>query len=344
LYHASIPGLGGELHFARQVADHLSMPLHVAEIRAQNFLQNWPLAIYHNDFPSYHPNDVPLYLVCKLARDRGVKVLISGEGADELFGGYSVNLELQRRNHWRHFLQKLPGGFLKMMGAPVEAYLTSGLSPQQFVAFSDMTGSASLGRIRRFVNAELLWQGQGQRLQRITKIQQHIAFLSTDEQASTVYLLERLFGHLGSLLMRNDRMGMMASIETRIPYLSNELLKTWIPMPTKFKVQPGHHLGLKYLLKKIALRYLPSEIINRPKLGFPVPLSAFIHPDARLFKDGFLQQTLGFTTDTARALSQDVNLYYQFASIELWGRLFFFGEAPDQLGNWLLQSCLPVNA
>lgn len=342
LFHAAIPGPGGELGYAQRVARHLNVPLRVAEIDAKSFLWHWPLVIYHNDFPSYHPNDVPLYLVCKLAGDLGYKVLLSGEGADELFGGYQVNLELSMRNRWRKIIGPLSRRFGRSMNSLAEALISDLTAQGLFARLSDSSGIASVGRVRRMMRSELLMQGNGERIQRGLEIQRRLDFLPREETAAFGYLLDRLYGHLGSLLLRNDRMGMMASIETRIPYLSNELLRTWIPMPLRFKIKPGDQKGLKYLLKRIAARWIPADIIYRPKLGFPVPLKRFVKPNPDIFKSGFLVQSIGLDPEIAQMLCQDLDLYYQFSSIELWGRIFFFGESPQDWSEWLVERCLPA--
>jgi asparagine synthase (glutamine-hydrolysing) len=339
LYHASIQGPAGEEKFARLAADHIGAEIHTAGIDRAGFLKNWPLAVYHNDFPSYHPNDVPLYIICQLARKNSVKVLLSGEGADELFGGYTVNLELHRRSRWRRLVSALPKRLDPLISSLAEAQILGGGSGESLREIADICGMTSVGRARGFVSAELLFQGRSRRLRRSLEIREKLGFLPEAERVPAGYMLERMFGHLGSLLLRNDRMGMMACIETRIPYLSNELLASWVPMPLGFKIKPQDgHQGLKYLLRRIAGRYLPREIAQRHKMGFPVPLNDYIRPNWWIFDGGFLEQVFMLPGEKLGEVCQNSSQFYKFASVELWGRIFFLNEAPEKWSEWVLEN------
>lgn len=339
LYHASVPGEAGEEVHARKVANHLGLDLQIAKLTRENFLENWPRAVYHNDFPSYHPNDVPFFLVSRLAAGQGIKVLLSGEGADELFGGYWVNHELSRREFFSKLFKKIPSRFRAVLSSASEAWIGKEDQDGFWNTAFGAAGSASRGRIRSILKKDLLHQGSGQRLSKLIEIQERLSFLPKEEQAGAGYLTERMFGHLGSLLHRNDRMGMMASIETRIPYLSNELIASWTGMPLRFKIKNGHYSGLKYLLKKIAARYLPLEIVKRPKMGFSVPLGTLLKPNPVIFKDGFLEDYLRIPFKVFEKIYQNPQDYYKGASIEIWGRIFFRKEIPDHLSAWVLKNC-----
>jgi asparagine synthase (glutamine-hydrolysing) len=338
LFHAAVEGADSEEPHARAVAKHLGAPLRVAPVAREDFLRAWPLAVWHNDFPSYHPNDGPLYLVCRLARERGCKVLLSGEGADELFGGYRVNLELRARDRWRRAASRAPAAVRRTMKAVAESRLLASSFPG-FREFGDLSGLTALDRVNSVIAGEALFQGGSERLRRGLEIRERLAFVDEPERSAAAFLTERVFGHLGSLLLRNDRMGMMASVETRIPYLSNALLADWMPMPLRFRIAGGGHTGLKYLLKRIARRHLPPEIASRPKVGFGIPLSRFVRPAPALFEGGFLADALGIPAPRIAALCPDAHAFYRFASIELWGRFFFRGESPEEWSEWIARRC-----
>ena len=202
-----------------------------------------------------------------------------------------------------------------------------------------MTGLTAIDRANFFIASEALFQADSERLQRGLAIRDRLAFLGEAERAAAGFLTERVFGHMGSLLMRNDRMGMMASIETRIPYLSNGLLAEWMPMPLRFRIEERGHLGLKFLLKRIARRYLPSSISDRPKVGFGVPLSRFLRPRFEIFKDGFLEDQLALPAKAIGELCPDATAFYRLGSLELWGRFFFRGESPEEWSQWAVDNC-----
>ena len=339
LYHASIPGPSHEEPFARKVAEKIGASLHVQPVTRELFLKNWPYALFHNDFPSYHPSDVPLYLVCRLAREQGIKVLLSGEGADELFGGYEVNADLYKRMQWQKRFSCLPGRVRKWLNQLLEARLLSDQVGSTHY-LGDICGMTSMGRLNRFIEGEIYFQGKGERFQFAQELNRRLNFLEGNTRTSTAYLLERMTGHLQTLLLRNDRMGMMASIETRVPYLSNGLLATWVSMPLKHKIQPeGHHQGLKYLLKNIAKRYLPASVVDRKKIGFAVPVAQFVKPDLTLFKDGFLTEVMSLPFEEFSWIQKDASAFYRLASLEIWGRLYFRNESPKALSDWVLEHC-----
>ena len=98
IYHAGVEGYGGEEIYAKKVANHLNVDINYIFMTKEKYLESFVDVIYHSDSPIYQPNDIPLYHICRLANTQGVKVLLCGEGADELFGGYEWQ---------RHFIKNI---------------------------------------------------------------------------------------------------------------------------------------------------------------------------------------------------------------------------------------------
>jgi len=330
LYHAAITGGINEQAFAGKVADKIKSPLHVTRIDKFNYIENWAKCIYHNDAPSYHPNDIPLYLVCRSAQSHGKKVLISGEGADELFGGYNVNLELKKRLFWKNLLGKVPGGIISRCKGMIESYLQMGFSKDQQNIMNTM-GISSTGRIEGFLYSQSLVYSNMQRFKKAVEINNICSFLNAEEKLTCGYLTERLFSHLITLLMRNDKMGMAASIETRIPFLSNTLINKWVGMPSKFKIDGSNQKNLKFMLKNIAAKYLPREILYRPKVGFSIPLTEYLNINSEFLKGGYLQEYFQVKDNMLNKLYYDSNTFYKMASLEIWCQFFLLGTSVDEV-------------
>ncbi|MBK7870828.1 MAG: hypothetical protein IPJ74_09140 [Saprospiraceae bacterium] len=154
-------------------------------------------------------------------------------------------------------------------------------------------GLNSYERINSILRVQFFSLGNGERVNQLLRIREKIRNLNLEQEAAVLYILERMFSHLPTLLMRNDKMGMKASIETRVPFLSNMLLADWNSMPIKFKINGSKNDNLKYILKSIAADYLPKEIIYRPKVGFAVPLNQYLKPDLKFLSMDFFWIILG---------------------------------------------------
>jgi asparagine synthase (glutamine-hydrolysing) len=327
LYHAGVEGGGGEERYAKLVADHLHLKIHTVAVNKRVYLDNLVAAIYHSDVPTYHPNDIPLYLVCKLANSHGVKVLLCGEGADELFGGYPWQIDFVRsliRRSWigDRFLKRLRRRLADVGFRHVDF-------PDR--SLSDYVYSAGVtqpyGYIGNFMimkNYAFLWN-DGETLRRWNAILDSYHFLeSLPEKCGNALLLDNMFGHLGSILHRTDRMGMMASIENRVPFLENAIIHFALNLPLKFKIKGGSG---KWLLKQVAEKYLPKNTIYRSKQGFPVPWAEYISYKPALFRNGFMSEHFGLSHDLiGRVASGDSFLLFRLLAMEIWGRLFVRGE------------------
>ena len=149
------------------------------------------------------------------------------------------------------------------------------------------------------------------------------------EKGTNALLLDNIYGHLATILYRTDRMGMMASIENRVPFLENNIIDYALNLPVKFKIKGNM---LKRVLKLVAEKYLPHEIIYRPKAGFPVPWARYIQFNPDLFENGFITKHLNLPLETIRRVTNsDQSLLFRFYAIEIWGRIFVNQENRDQI-------------
>ncbi|RPJ62297.1 MAG: asparagine synthase (glutamine-hydrolyzing) [Acidobacteria bacterium] len=316
-----------ESRFANRVADSLGVRLLTYSMKPVDFQRNLVRAIYHSDVPLTHPNSVAFLLISEFARSHGVKILLSGEAADELFGGY-----MQRYRRYRQVLrfQKLaavlPSRFRKML--ILAGYACDGVPITDFSEYEGLLRH-STGFLDRFAREELKERSQAA-----------YSFVKNPlDRAVLGAMLADLTNFLTPLLRRLDRMSMAASVEARTPFLDYPLVKAVTNLPLETRLRGSQD---KWLLKKIAARHLPKDIVYRRKVGFPLPLADYIAPFAKpeLFHSGFCIEYLGVGR---KALLQTVsdwranfNGFFNLLALELWGRIFFLNQTVEKLTEWSL--------
>ena len=330
IYHAGVQGGGGEEQYAELVAKHLNIELRYSYMHAERFLQMLPHAIYHSDLPIYHPNDVSLFDICEVAKNQDVKVLLAGEGADELFGGYSWHQFFMRNSSSVSFLQKLYvflGRYLRSKGrflysGAIDEYVFNNFSPSYLNYFS--SSPPLLARQAAILYNSKTWDFY-QQLENAYK-----NTVPESDYPTQTFIANNLQGHLSSILHRNDRMGMMAGIEARVPFLENALIEFGLHLPLKYKINKGQG---KYLLKKLAERYIPQKNIYRKKAGFPVPWESYMQQvNKEIFKDGYFCQWQGISYQSLlRWMGNNTQVFYNTLSVELWGRMNVYQQKPDAL-------------
>jgi asparagine synthase (glutamine-hydrolysing) len=310
-----------EREYIDAAARHLGIRVHTTVLDRESFLADLVECIYHNDHPLSHANSVGIFRVSRLAREHGVKVLLTGEGADELFGGYESYLRLARRLSWARWTRFLPESVRRrvreLLAKPLEARDSVLLRS----ADGDLgaMGHGHLARAGARREALAAWSFVKDERER-----QVLAALSSD-----------LTEYLEPILQRQDRMSMMAGVESRVPFLDNQAVSFAASLPLRYRIRGGEG---KALLKDCAERFLPREIVRRTKVGFRIPLRSWIRLSSdELFRGGFLEDELG---GQVAAVGSGVppSLVFALLNLELWGRIFVRGEDRTALAERLLAS------
>jgi asparagine synthase (glutamine-hydrolysing) len=322
-FHISIAGHSelDESRFAGSLADSLRIPFVPLALTGDNFRACLAHVTWLEDMPLTHANSVGYHLISQVARRHGTIVVLTGEGADELFGGYAWSYRRQRLlRRLKPWLDRLPERVQKVLTLLV--YMQAGLpvNSHQFRTLMPSTIGV-LDQYMRMDALELCTQAYG--------------FLH-DAAAREVSgsMLADLADFLAPLLRRLDRTTMGASVEARVPFLDHRLVHTAINLPLKWKV--GRYDD-KWIVKQIARRYLPDGLIWRKKMGFPLPLEEYIAPLAtpEFFAGGFCEQTLGLShRGISRVLDQrnpGAQGIFGLIGLEIWGRTFLMGESTEQI-------------
>ena len=294
-----------EAAHAAQVAEHLGTDhsaLTVTPREAQAVIPSLP-QIY--DEPFADVSQIPTYLVSRLARER-VTVSLSGDGGDELFGGYTRYLlarGLNRtRQRWPSSLRRLAAGAIELL--PVETWdrlfgLAGPLLPERH-----RVGQAGhkLHKLARVLSAESeaalyqrlvsLWQEPSQLLPGVAepptlaaRPQDWPALGGFSEQ---LFLLDSLSYLPDDILVKLDRASMAVSLEGRVPYLDHRVVEFSWRLPLGLKLRDGQG---KWLLRRLLGRYLPERLFERPKMGFGVPIGAWLRGDLRDWAESLLDQS-----------------------------------------------------
>ena len=156
------------------------------------------------------------------------------------------------------------------------------------------------------------------------------------EKKLTLRSLKLINYHLHSLLHRNDRMGMIHSIESRFPFLDDDVIKFGINLPSKYKIKPTFRYQDKYnpfneskhIIRVLGKKYLTRTLSNRPKRGFPVDPLKNTSIKYQLFNDGYLEQILRLSKkEKKKMLNNSSSNIYRLFSIEIFGRIFHLKDS-----------------
>ena len=302
-----------ELNWAQQVANHLGVD-HTSEVIAPQVADLFGQLMHFMEDPIADFSIFPTYLVSKLARQQ-VTVVLSGDGGDELFGGYETYLADQRARQYALLPQWLRARGIE----PIVSHLKpqpkkKGLvnKAKRFLEGLDYPESLSHTRWRLFA---------GETIQR-SLLTPEAAAAITQPASAHIHTLFARSGHrqplnrslyvdvksylCDNILTKVDRMSMAVSLEARVPYLDPDLVALAFQMPAKYKVSDGK---TKVLLKSLAAQKVPSKCVYRPKEGFSIPIKQWLKTQFRpLLEDYLNPSTIGeqglFQVDTVEQLKQ----------------------------------------
>jgi asparagine synthase (glutamine-hydrolysing) len=283
----SDPGVIDERPFAQLAAKRYNANHHEMTISSKEFADFIPKYSWHMEEPCCEPQAVALYYVSRLAKDY-VKVLISGEGGDEAFAGYSV----YRNMLWLERVKSAIG--------PLKGPLSSGISlvnyfvkskrmakypsmvklPIESYYYSRTSGPASFFNSHA---AELYSKDFARQVDKPFSISPATSCFSAtagngNSPVNRMLYVDTRTSLPDDLLLKADKMTMANSIELRVPLLDHKLLEFAAALPENFKV---HNFTTKYLAKVALKDRLPKEIIERKKVGFPVPYDTWMRTELK---------------------------------------------------------------
>jgi asparagine synthase (glutamine-hydrolysing) len=326
--------------YARKMAAHLGIRLHEIEI-SPDVVDMLPRVVDVLDEPIGDPAAINTILMCQAARDAGVKVLLSGMGADELFGGYRKHLACLLGARYRGLVPRAVRARVVAPSVdrlPVAARgrgLRYSRWAKRFLSFAELPEEAAFRRSYTLYDrdelADLLDPGLSGDIDAV--FDAHRSLYSSGDFADQVNRMcltdTRLFMQ-GLNLAYTDRSSMAASTEVRVPFVDPIVFRAAFTIPGNRKIRG---LTQKVPLREVAQEWLPSDVIERPKASFGAPLRAWVTNDlgpliddvlldGQLVSVGFLQPAvLRSMVSDQRSGRRDVSKQlWQLLSMELWYR------------------------
>jgi len=275
-----------ELYDAKIFADSVNLPNIAKIMDADMLFEAAPIIQYHLDEPLPNISEVPLYFLAQKAAEY-VKVVVSGEGADELFGGYPLYQAEANQNRYSllpHFLRKglaaiarklpnFPGKnfMMRSVDSPLERYPRCNYvftEKNRYEVLKDKTFAISPTEYAKDV------------FEKCNDIDNISAFQYADIHIWMAF----------DILQKADKMSMAHSLELRVPYLDKEVLSLAMRIPAKYRANSKNG---KLVLRKYASKVIQSATANMPKKGFPVPLDSFLREDKyyNMVKEKFSGET-----------------------------------------------------
>ena len=313
-----------EATYQTEVYTKLKTIHHDLPLKEELFINNIEKCIWYYDFPLHDPNNIPFYLLCKMAKDYGIKVLLSGDGADEIFHGYMRNIGLRQfMKNWRYKPHRLyANSFIPQF--LIRNWPWKNISRRLFgihpiIHRTTMNNPCLVNslvpelRMKFDKRRNLYWE--------MRKFPE--AALATQD----------ICAYLRPWLTRADRMGMAASVELRVPFCNTKLLERLNSLPFDFKLK---NEVPKYILKKITQKYFSNDLVWRRKMGFGLPLNDWFRNKNGLGK--YLEILQDNTTNGRGIFARNVlnkiimehqlkkqdhgRLLWNVLNLELWYRIF----------------------
>lgn len=262
-----------EIEYAKELSKEVGLDHYYKSITDDEYWDIIPKIQYYMDQPHADPSCVALYFVSKIASEH-VKVVLSGEGADELFGGYRIYHE--------------PLSLAKVRFIP--RFIFKGLATIVNLIPADFKGKSFINRAsktveERFIgNANLFTDKEKRKILKNTEgmaktteiTKPYFDKVKDKDDITKMQYIDINLWMVGDILLKADRMSMANSLELRVPFLDKEVFKIASTLPLKYKVNEE---TTKYAMRKAALKNIPEEVAKRKKLGFPVPTRVWLRQE-----------------------------------------------------------------
>jgi asparagine synthase (glutamine-hydrolysing) len=330
-----------ELSYARHVAESIGTDHHEVVVGMEEFFNTLPRLIWHEDEPITWPSSVSLYFVSRLAREH-VTVVLTGEGSDEMFGGYARYRHYSINERWLRRYRIIPSPLRRLIRAQVATtpLLSATLRRKLQHTFIGRNEDLESLYLDNFYSA-FPFTEQRTLFRNLPSASPYAGFRRYWDAWPDLPALPRLLfadqkTYLVELLMKQDQMSMATSIESRVPFLDHEFVEFSARVPEHMKLRNGEG---KYIVKKAIEGLVPHEIIYRKKMGFPTPIRQWLLDPraAGLFdvlraRDGLLAQfidtaALDRLIERQRSNTEDAtDRIWRLLTLQLWGDLFLTGK------------------
>ena len=346
-----------ELAYARMVAEAYKTNHHEVVVSPEDFFGALPRLVWHEDEPLAHPSSVALYFVSLLASQH-VKVVLTGEGSDELLAGYGryrkTILNLSMGKLYRSFT---PSFVRDVVRGGVKSLPTSRVRQKLLRSFVNVAPDIESIYFDNFAVFPFSIQNQlltDRACEQIGALDPYAGVRFALAETDAESLLDRLLycdikTYLHELLMKQDQMSMATSVESRVPFLDHKLVEFTCSLPERLKLRGG---TTKYVLREAMKGVLPEAILSRSKMGFPVPIGAWFRGPYKSVIDEYVLSERAMSRGIFRpefvrnivrrhqsgAENHDERLW-ALVNFEIWQRQFFDGEGSIDSSLSLKEAC-----
>jgi asparagine synthase (glutamine-hydrolysing) len=336
---------------ARLVANHFQTEHHEQRLTHQNLLEWLPEIMWAFDEPLADASALPTYAVSRLAHER-LKVVLSGDGADEVFAGYRK----YTGEYYRRYVEWIPGPVLRIFNTAAQRILPesrSGPVLDKFRQFKKFLRGLNPDPVERHAGWAIHFEDDVRRSIYSGDVRAFIKDWAARD------LIRGIYGDIRSadpvnrmlwtdcrqclpddMLVKTDRMSMLNSLEVRVPFLDHQLIEQMFSLPGHLKLRGG---TTKWVLKQAFADLLPAAILQKPKHGFDVPVGQWFRKELR----DVIEEICGeksvanrglFDPKTIRRLVKDHqagrrefdNALWMLLSLEWWQRLYLDRPSPDR--------------
>src|SRR6266478_2430015 len=336
-----------ELPFARTAAKHIGAEYNEVTLGPEDFFSSLPQLIWHEDEPIVWPSSVALHYVSRLASEK-VKVVLTGEGGDEIFAGYlKYRVTLWNMRGGPIYRKYVPDALQRLARKTIASDVLPDVIRRKLRhSFLYYAGAFESIYFDNFYSVFPQHEQQGlltpqvvEELRDSNAYANSMNFFQADGNGRT--LLDRLLyldikTYLVELLMKQDQMSMSTSLESRVPFLDHKLVEFVMGIPAQMKIRG---MSGKYLLRRAMVGRLPDEVLNRNKKGFPTPIRPWLRnqlftrlsavlEDGRLaerhiVRPAFVRRLL---EEHRRGSSLATEGCWRLLNFELWCRIFLDGD------------------
>jgi asparagine synthase (glutamine-hydrolysing) len=344
-------GAFSELPYAREVAQRYGTEHHEVIVNFDNFISEFARLCWVYDEPVSEPAAIPTYLLCRFARQH-VTVMLTGEGGDELFGGYPKCAVDQ----YSRYLNWMPAGMRRVL-------LRGAASTMPFskrrarIALDNLSISDEAQRLASWFSgfdaiglAQIAQPGAMDGIGAADRLRDELQRCDSSNGLERMLYTDLHTWLVDDLLIKGDRMSMASSVEARVPFLDHPLVEYAATLPPAFKAKGSK---TKIILKKLAERYMSRETIYRRKVGFTVPLTPWFQGPLK----GFVREILlsdramargYFRPEVVRSLVDDHltgrvdrgRALWTLLSLEIWHRLFVDDDGTEAAADRLKETLL----
>ncbi len=295
-----------ELQYAEQISKRYNTNHFVKTVTPNDLLDFIPKITDIYDEPQADTTAIPIYFISELAKKENIKVVLNGDGPDELFSGYSNYEKYIKLNQYYKIAEKAPQ-FLKELSKSISKKINPG-SPlfemtNRLVNKQDMYWPGASG-LKEGLKADILSKSFKQKTSNYSSYnyvkelkKDYYKFLGNHNDDYINWLCYSGYRQAITerFLFRSDRLGMANSIEARSPFLNHEMVQLALSIPGKYKVKNGVN---KYILKKSLERLLPNDILYRKKMGFNLPI-----------REWATETIYNYVKDNIKQFSDDTNIF-----------------------------------